>query len=89
MSIFFNSSRIIWFGIEGQTLDIVIFLAGLISLRIGIVCSFIEMVSDFPRSVSRTSLLERKMQKRFFEILDAYIISLGEISFAISRMYST
>lgn len=89
MSIFFSSLRIVWFGIEGQTLDRVIFFAELINLRIGIVCSFIEIVSDFPRSVSRISLLERKMQKRLFEILDTYIMSFGDISFAISRMYST
>jgi len=44
---------------NGHTFDIVIFLAGLINLRMGMVCSFIEIVFDFSRSVSRTSLHEK------------------------------
>jgi len=53
------------------------------------VCSFIEIVADFSRSVSRISLLERKTQKRLFEILGTHNMSLDDISFSISRIYST
>lgn len=62
--------------------------AGLINLRMGIVCSFIEIILDFSRSVSRASLLERKIQKRLFDIFDVNIMSRGEINFPMASMYS-
>ena len=65
-----------------------IFFAGLINLRTGNVCSFIKIILDFSRSVSRTSLLERNMQKRLFDILEVKIMSHGEISFPMARIYS-
>ena len=85
---FFNALRIIMLGMDGHTFDIVIFLAGLINLRIGIVCSFIDIVLDFSRSVSSTSLLEKKIQKRLLDILEVNIMSRGRISFPIASIYS-
>jgi len=54
----------------------------------GIKWSFIEIILDFSRSVSRTSLLERNMQKRLFDILDVNIMFRGEVNFPITNMYS-
>jgi len=55
-------------GIDGHILDMIIFFAGLISLRIGIVCSFTVIVLDFSSSVSSVSLLERNTQARLADL---------------------
>jgi len=82
----FKALRIDLFGIEGHTLDIIIFFAGLMSLRICIMCSFIVIVLVFSKSVSNISLLDRKTQKRLFDILDVKIMCFGNTIFPIARM---
>lgn len=56
------------------------------SLRIGIVCSFTMIVLDFSSSVSSIALLERKTQNRLFDILEIYIMCLGDIILPIASM---
>lgn len=42
--IFLSASSMTWLGIEGQTLEMTILLAGFMSLRICIICSLIVIV---------------------------------------------
>lgn len=48
-------------------------------MRIGIVCSFINITLDFSSvfktSVSKTSLLQRNIERPLFDILDVNIMS--------------
>jgi len=74
---------------EGHTFDKVIFLAGLINLRMGMMCSFIDIVFDFSRSVSRTYLREKNLKNRLLDILEVNIMSRGGISFPIASIYSS
>lgn len=77
--IFLSVSSITWLGMQGHTLDITILLAGLMSLRVWITCSLIVIVCVTSRRESSICLVERKIQKRLFDIRDTKTIFLGEI----------
>jgi len=80
----FNASSMTWFGMEGQTSDITILFAGLISLRIWIASLLTVIVEVFSIRESSICLLDRNSQKRLLEILDTYVILLGPIIWPIA-----
>ena len=73
---------------EGQTLEITILLEGLMSLRICINWLLIVMIWVDSKSESSIFLLERKIQKRLFEMRETKAIFLGDIIFPMAIMYS-
>lgn len=78
----------LWLLIEGQTLDIIILLAGLLSL---LICSsrlFIVMNGCVSIKLSKICLLDRNMRNQLLEILDTNVIFLGETIFPTANTYS-
>jgi len=63
-------------------------LAGFSNLRIGIVCSLILIDWVVCIKLSRICLLERKMQKRLFEILEMNVMFFGDTIFPTAKIYS-
>jgi len=74
--------------IDGHTLDITILFAGFISLRIGIMCSLIEIDWCVFIRLSSVILFDRNIQKRLFEILEPKSMFLGDTILLMAIMYS-
>lgn len=88
ISILFSASSIDRLGIDGHTLDKIIRFAGFINLRIWIVWSLMIIDLVWCIRLSRTCLLDRKIQKRLLDILDMKIIFIGLTIFPIASTYS-
>lgn len=78
MLTFLSASRMTWFGMEGQTLDMTILFDGLMRRRISINCSLTVIVLVDAKSESSICLLDRKMQNRLFDMREANTMFLGE-----------
>lgn len=88
ISIFLRASKIAWLGIDGHTFDMTNLLAGFNNLRIGIVWSLIFIDWVVCIKLSSICLLDKKTQKRLFEILEMNIMFFGETILPIAKMYS-
>ena len=86
--LFCSASSIKLLGIVGYTLDNIILLNGVISLRIGISLSLTLINGCSLIRLSAIFSLVRKMQKRLLDILDAEIIFFGEVIWLTAIIYS-
>lgn len=86
--IFLKASNIVRFGMDRRTLEMMYLLAGLMSLRIGIIWSLIFIDCVVWIRLSNICLLDRNMQKRLFDILETNVMFLGWTIFPISNIYS-
>jgi len=75
-------------GNRGTEFDMTILLEGLLTLRICTYWSLVLMVWVDSKSESIICLLERKIQKRLFEIRETLTIFLGETILHMARMSS-
>lgn len=86
--IYFNASTIARFDMDGQTLDITMRLAWLTNLRICIKWSFILIYCVCSIRLSKTCLLDKNIQKRWFEMRDTNIMLVGFTILPMAIIYS-